>query len=78
MDFWVFPILKIYRIHDIGGKYEWLSIPFGIMKASRTLQQFMNVVLNGFPHAYAYPNDVCILSVTWEEHCVLFSEVCTR
>ena len=51
------------------GKYEYLTMPFGLVTASSTFQRLMDRILQGLHgFAVAYLDDILIHSSTWEEH----------
>ena len=50
------------------GKYEYLKVPFGLAQAPSYFQKLMNKVLNGLNFAFAYLDDIIIVSNTAEEH----------
>ena len=51
------------------GKYEYLTMPFGLVTAPSTFQRLMDRILQGL-HGFAvtYLDDILIHSSTWEEH----------
>ena len=51
------------------GKYQFRTVPFGLVTAPSTFQRLMDHVLEGI-HQFttAYLDDVLIHSATWEEH----------
>ena len=51
------------------GKYEFTTMPFGLMGAPSTFQRLMDKVLEDVHQfAAAYLDDVIIHSDTWEQH----------
>ena len=51
------------------GKYQFRTVPFGLVTAPSTFQRLMYHVLEGIHQfATAYLDDVLIHSTTWEEH----------
>ena len=50
------------------GKYEYLKVPFGLVKALAYFQELMNKVLKDLPFTIAYLDDIIIYSKTAEEH----------
>ena len=49
------------------GLFEFLRKPFGLCNA-QTFQRFIDQVLRGLPHSYAYIDDILIASTTKEDH----------
>ena len=51
------------------GKYQFVTMPFGLVSAPSTFQRLMDHVLHGL-HSFstAYLDDILICSDTWEEH----------
>ena len=50
------------------GKYEFTTMPFGLMGAPATFQRLMDKVLEDVDFADAYIDDSIVHSDTWEEH----------
>ena len=50
------------------GLFEFLRMPFGLRNAAQTFQRFIDQVLQGLDHTYAYIDDVLIASPTLESH----------
>ncbi len=51
------------------GKYQFQTVPFGLVTAPSTFQRLMDHVLEGIHQVTnAYLEDVLIHSATWEEH----------
>ena len=50
------------------GLFEFLRMPFGLCNAAQTFQRFIDQVLQGLDHTYAYIDDVLIASPTLESH----------
>ena len=50
------------------GLFEFVRMPFDLRNAAQSLQRFMDQVLHGLPFAYAYIDDILIISSTLEEH----------
>ena len=50
------------------GKYEYIKVPFGLAKALAYFQELMTSILNDFPFAIAYLDDIIIFSKTPQEH----------
>ena len=51
------------------GKYEFISMLFGLISAPSTFQRLMDEVLSGLHEfAVAYLDDILIHSQTWEQH----------
>ena len=51
------------------GKYQFITMPFGLISAPSTFQRLMDHVLQGLHHfASAYLDDILIHSISWEEH----------
>jgi len=50
------------------GLYEFVYMPFGLRNAAQTFQRFMDEVLRGLTHCYAYIDDILIASETEEDH----------
>ena len=61
------------------GKYQFVTMPFGLVSAPATFQRLMDHVLQGL-HSFstAYLDDILIRSDTWEEHVQHLSEVFGR
>ena len=51
------------------GKYEFVTMPFGLISAPSTFQRLMDEVLDGL-HEFtvAYLDDILIHSQTWDQH----------
>ena len=51
------------------GKYEYLTMPFGLVTAPSTFQRLMDQVLHGLQDfAVAYLDDILVHSLTWDDH----------
>ena len=50
------------------GKYEFLSVPFGLSQAPAYFQLLISMVLEGLDFAIGYLDDIIIFSKTEEEH----------
>jgi hypothetical protein len=52
------------------GLMEWVAMPFGLCNAPPTVQRMMNDILRDFLYKFVivYLDDVCIYSLTLEEH----------
>ena len=51
------------------GKYEFITMPFGLISAPSTFQRLMDELLSGLHEfAVAYLDDILIHSQTWEQH----------
>ena len=52
------------------GCYEWVKIPFGLMKAPATFQRFREHCLGDYWHNFAVPyfDHLLVFSKTFEEH----------
>ena len=50
------------------GLFEFTRMPFGLHNAAQSFQRFIDQVLYGLHHSYAYIDDVLIASSTPEEH----------
>ena len=51
------------------GKYQYVTMPFGLVSAPSTFQWLMDHILQGLHgFATAYLDDILIRSDTWEEH----------
>ena len=61
------------------GKYQFVTMPFGLVSAPSTFQRLMDHVLQGL-HSFstAYLDDILICSNTWEEHVQHLTEVFGR
>ena len=61
------------------GKYEFLTMPFGLVSAPSTFQRLMDQMLHGL-HEFtvAYLDDILVHSVSWEEHLVNLNQVFVR
>ena len=51
-------------INSPFGKYEYIKVPFGLAQAPAYLQELMTGILNDFPFAIAYLDDIIIFSKT--------------
>jgi len=60
------------------GLFEFLYMPFGLRNAAQTFQKFIDEVLQGLPHCYAYIDDILIASGDEEEHCRHLEQLFTR
>ena len=60
------------------GKYEFLQVPFGLAQAPAFFQHLMNKVLDNFPFAMTYLDDIIIFSNTEEEHLAHIEEIFRR
>ena len=50
------------------GLFEFVRMPFGLRNAAQTFQRFIDQVLQGLEHCYAYIDDLLIASPTPEDH----------
>lgn len=50
------------------GLYEFKFMTFGLCNAAQTFQRLMHEVLRGLPYVFAYIDDLCIASKSYEEH----------
>ena len=51
------------------GKYQYITMPFGLISAPSTFQRLMDHILQGLHgFATAYVDDILIRSDTWKEH----------
>lgn len=50
------------------GLFEFTRMPFGLRNAAQTFQRFIDQVLRGLDHVFAYIDDVLVASKTIEEH----------
>ena len=50
------------------GLFEFIRMPFGLRNAAQSFQRFMDHVLCGLQHSYAYIDDVLVASASLEEH----------
>ena len=51
------------------GKYEFITMPFGLISTPSTFQRLMDEILSGLHEfAVAYLDDILIHSQTWEQH----------
>ena len=51
------------------GKYEFITMPFGLISAPSIVQRLMDEILSGLHEfAVAYLDDILIHSQTWEQH----------
>ena len=58
------------------GKYEYLTMPFGLVMAPSTFQRLMDKILHLLhDFAVAYLDDILIHSITWENHLVHLTTV---
>ena len=61
------------------GKYQFVTMPFGLVSAPSTFQRLMDHVLQGLHSvSTAYLDDILICSDTWEEHVLHLTEVFGR
>ena len=60
------------------GKYEFLQVPFGLAQAPAFFQHLMNKVLDNYPFAMTYLDDIIIFSDTEEEHLAHIEEIFKR
>ena len=61
------------------GKYEFLTMPFGLVSAPSIFQRLMDEVLDGIQeHTLAYLDDIIIHSKIWEDHLAHLEEVFSR
>ena len=61
------------------GKYEFVTMPFGLISAPSTFQRLMDEVLDGL-HEFtvAYLDDILIHSQTWDQHMKHLDTVFTK
>ena len=61
------------------GKYQFRTMPFGLVSAPSTFQRLMDQVLEGL-HIYsaAYLDDILVHSASWEEHILHLNQVFER
>lgn len=50
------------------GLFEFNVMPFGMKTSPATFVRLMDRVLDGYPNAVAYFDDIIIFSETWEQH----------
>ena len=55
------------------GKFEYVKVPIGLAQALAYIQELMTCILEDFPFAIAYLDDIIIFSKTPQEH---FSHIC--
>ena len=55
------------------GKFEYVKVPFGLAQAPAYFQELMTGILNDFPFAIAYLDNIIIFSKTPQEH---LSHIC--
>ena len=61
------------------GKYEFLTMPFGLVLPPSTFQRLMDEVLDGIQeHTLAYLDDIKIHNENWEDHLAHLEEVFSR
>ena len=60
------------------NKYKFLQVPFGLAQAPAFFQHLMNKVLDNFPFAITYLDDIIIFSDTEEEHLAHIEEIFKR
>jgi len=62
------------------GLYQWKVMPFGLHSASATFQRALDSVIGGEmePVAFAYLDDIIVISATEEQHFLNLAEVFRR
>ena len=61
------------------GKYEFTTMPFGLVAAPSTFQRLMDQIFHDtHQYAVAYLDDIIVHSQTWDEHLYHLLEVFTR
>jgi len=60
------------------GLYEFVYMPFGLRNAAQTFQRFIDEVLHGLTHCYAYIDDILIASKNEKEHQKHLEQLFTR
>ena len=61
------------------GKYEFIVMPFGLVRAPATFQRLMNVLFGDLHGKVAvYMDDLAIYSEMWEDHLLKLREVLKR
>ena len=60
------------------GKYKFLQVPFGLAQAPAFFQHLMNKVLDNYPFAMTYLDDIIIFSNVEEEHLAHIEETFKR
>ena len=61
------------------GKYEFTTMPFGLVAAQSTFQRLMDQIFHDtHQYAVAYLDDIIVHSQTWDEHIYHLREVFTR
>ena len=50
------------------GKYKYVKVPFGLAQTPAYFQELITGILKDFNFAFAYLNDIIIISRTAEEH----------
>lgn len=58
-----------------GIKYQFTSLPFGLVNSPAELQLFLQKVLKGIPNVINYVDDILIGTVTYEEHVEVLRKV---
>ena len=59
------------------GKYHFKYMPIGLKNAPATFQQAIDSVLQDYPFAYPYLDDIIVFSSTWEAHHAALHDVFT-
>ena len=61
------------------GKYEFVTMPFGLISAPSTFQRLMDEVLDGLHElTVACLDDILIHSQTWDQHMKRLDTVFTK
>ena len=62
------------------GLFEFKVLPFGLHAAPATFQRLLDRVITPemAPHAFAYLDDIIIVSETFDEHMQILEKVCNR
>ena len=81
--YWQVPVAKASQEKTAfvtpWGKYQFVTMPFGLVNALSTFQRLMDQLLEGTQmFAAAYLDDVIIHSRCWEEHLEHLREILTR
>ena len=60
------------------GKYQFVTMPFGLVSAPSTFQHLMDMLLGLHSFSTAYLDDILMCSDIWEEHVQHLTDVFGR